>query len=132
MAELDYAYLAEFAQIADGKINALGASFTHVTPPTLPIGLNVTVAGRVRALEDEPPVTLTLHIKPPDESYDIRFGSQLHRTPAARPYRGRVGLLFTLSFTMPVPLAGLYTFDLLLDDVHVRRLAFDVAAPEGP
>ena len=53
MAELDYAFLADYATISEGRLTAVGASFTHVFVPQLPVEISFAVAGRLRVREDE-------------------------------------------------------------------------------
>lgn len=126
MAELDYAYLADYAQIENGKISALGASYTHAIVPTLPVGWMTSVVGRIRASEDEAPPTVRIAINPPGETYQLNFESIIPRSPDVRPYQGKVGLLFTVTAQIPLNAAGLYTFDLFVNDEHARKLAFEV------
>lgn len=126
MAELDYAYLADYAQIENGKISALGASYTHAVLGALPGAWMTTAVGRVRADEGTDPVQLTLHLTPPDGSFEIHYEGLLEQQPGFRAYRGKIGLLFTVTMQMPVTSEGLYTLDIALDGVQVRRLAFDV------
>lgn len=127
MAELDYAYLADYAQIENGKISALGASYTHAIVPALPTGWSTTVVGRVRVPEDAEPVLLRIELTPPDDSFKLQYEGMLEQQPGFRPYRGLVGLLFTVTAQVPLPAVGLYRFNVWLDDMHVRELAFDVA-----
>ena len=47
----------------------------------------------------------------------------------AYPYRGRVGMLFTIGTTVPLLSVGLRTVDLEIDGMHVRRLALNVNLP---
>lgn len=127
MAELDYAYLADYAQIENGKVSALGASYTHAIVPALPTAWSTTVVGRVRVLQGAEPAMLRIQINPPDDSFELQYEGLLEQQPGFRPYRGRVGLLFTVTAQVPLPAVGLYRFNVWLDDQHVRELAFDVA-----
>jgi hypothetical protein len=52
MAELDYAFIAEFAKVEGGKLTAIGASYMQITPPAFPVAHYLSVAGRIRAPED--------------------------------------------------------------------------------
>lgn len=126
MAELDYAYLADYAQIDSGKISALGASYTHATVPSLPATWMTSVVGRIRVAEDEDPVGLRLEMTPPEDNYLMRFETEIARAEDMRPYRGRVGLLFTVTTQIPLTLEGLYSFDIYVNDQLVRTLAFEV------
>ncbi|HTL42041.1 MAG TPA: hypothetical protein VL294_11270, partial [Pseudolysinimonas sp.] len=55
MAQLDYAFLADYAQIEGGKLSALGASFTHAQATANDSLWITSIAGRVRAIEGETP-----------------------------------------------------------------------------
>jgi hypothetical protein len=126
MAELDYAYLADYAQIEGGKISALGASYTHARVESIPLGWMTTVVGRIRALEGEGPVSLTVKIVPPNNEYEINAEGQIEAGPDVRPYDGKVGLLFALTAQMPLVAEGLYEVLISLNGEQVRRLAFNV------
>lgn len=125
MAELDYAYLADYAQIEGGKISSLGASYTHAAVPVMPSAWMTSVVGRVRADDDCAPVPIRIEVTSPDNGYKVAFEDELPRTADVRPYRGRVGLLFTITAQLPLVTPGLYTFDIYVDGEHARRLAFE-------
>ncbi|MEJ1087002.1 hypothetical protein WDU99_01580 [Microbacterium sp. Mu-80] len=131
MAELDYAYLADYAQIEGGKISALGASYTHATVPAFPILWLTSIVGRVRVDEGEDPVSVRIEVLSPGDSVRVNFESVLEQTPDVRPYRGKVGLLFAATLQMPVATNGLCTFDIYLNGEHARRLAFEIELAEA-
>lgn len=131
MAELDYAFLADFVQVSAGKLTSVGASFTHVQAPALPAGMPVGIGARIRAREDEPPVPLGITVTAPEGVYSLHFDATVGKDPSARPYRGKVGLLLAAMITVPLPRPGLYTFDLQLEGTQVRRLAFDVEVADA-
>lgn len=99
MAELDYAYLAEFAQVIDGKLTAVNASFIAVTTP-VPAVFQFAVAGRVRAPVEAGIVDLAIQIVAPDDSTKITWQSEL-RTDGHQVYDGKVGILFALRTGCP-------------------------------
>lgn len=132
MVELDYAYLADYAQIENGKISALGASYTHAYVPSLPSGWLTTVVGRVRAAADADNVALRIEIRPPDGSFEVNYEGEIPRPPHTRPYGGRIGLLFTVTSQFPLMSEGLYTVNVFLNGAHVRRLAFEVEVGREP
>ncbi|TFC20061.1 hypothetical protein E3O19_01435 [Cryobacterium algoritolerans] len=126
MAELDYAFLADYAQIEGGKISALGASYTHAIVPSFPTAWITTVAGRIRADESEGPVDLGIKILPPDKSYEIGVSGPIEPGPDVRPYDGKIGLLFTVTAQVPLTSPGLYEVLIFIGGEQVRRLAFNV------
>lgn len=94
VAELDYAYLAEFAQVIDGKLTAVNASFIHVNTP-VPAMFQFAVAGRVRAPADAGEVRLAIKLVSPDGSATITW--QVGLATAGHPvYNDKVGILFAL------------------------------------
>ncbi len=131
MAELDYAFLADYASAETGKLTVVGASYTHVIALTLPSIHQLSVAGRIRATVDEETVALAITVKAPDNQYNITIGSELRPDGAARPYGNKLGLLFSANLQMPIPSEGLYEVLISIEGEQVRRLAFDVeTAPD--
>lgn len=130
MAELDYAYLADYAAVQDGKLSAIGASFTHVVAGAIPTGMSVGIAGRIRTSDHMRTAALTVRITAPDDTFDLELSGVVAAADAVRPYGdGKLGLLFALNAQVPVLAEGLYTFDIEVDGKHARRLAFDVEMP---
>lgn len=129
MAEFDYAFLADYAAIADGKLTAVGASFTHVYVPHLPAGIDFAVAGRVRVLEGEDPPELELRFHTTKSDERISVSGILEQSPTSIPYNGKVGVLFTLKAGVNVEHEELVEVDILLNGQSVRRLAFEVRGP---
>lgn len=126
MAELDYAFLAEFAKVESNQLTVVGASYTHVFTPSLPANHLLYVAGRVRSLEGEVPPILAVKFRSPAEGFEIGVDSNL-TAEHARPYDGKVGLTFAVGIGVPLMTEGLYEVLVELDGVEVRRLAFDLA-----
>lgn len=126
MAELDYAFLAEFAKVENNQLTVVGASYTHVFAPTLPANHILYVAGRVRSLEGDEPPTIAIRFRSPAEGFEIGVDSSLEVVDA-RPYDGKIGLTFAIGLGVPLMAEGLYEVLVELDGVQVRRLAFDLA-----
>ncbi|MCV7435740.1 DUF6941 family protein [Mycobacterium seoulense] len=127
MAELDYAYLAEFAQVIDGKLTAVNASFIAVTTP-VPAVFQFAVAGRVRAPVEAGIVDLAIQIVAPDDSTKITWQSEL-RTDGHQVYDGKVGILFALRTGVPLSTHGLFRIEISIDGEHARTLAFEAVSP---
>lgn len=136
MAELDYAFLADFARVdPNGTLTAVGASWTQVLTPTVPSTHRMAVAGRVRSRLGAAAVPFTLEVQGPGESFRMQINGELRSDNHAFPYGdGKIGIIFALNLDVPLPTAGLYQVYLSLDEVRVRRLAFDVfvGAPPQP
>lgn len=126
--KLDYAFIAEHAQVAAGKLNVLGASYTHLRVQDLPMMHSLAIAGRIRTPEDHGPVEVTLVFTSPEgeSQYSIEGSIEIEPDSAVRPYRGRVGLLFASSLQALLPVEGLYEVKVKVDGEEVRRLAFSV------
>lgn len=133
MAELDYAYLADFAVVQEGKLNAIGASFTHVVAAEIPTVLQLSVAGRIRATQGED-VSVGLEIVPPNAEYEFRVDGSIADFGNLRPYGDNqlVGLLFTFGTQIAIPASGLYQVYVSIEGERVRRLAFDVEPAATP
>lgn len=128
MADLDYAFLADFAKVeANGTLTSVGASFTFLEAAQLPAAHRLSVAGRVRALVGETP-DLRVDVRGPDDLFRLGVNGPLTHSVNARPYaEGRIGILFALDLQVPLPAAGLYSVGIEVDGTEVRRLAFEVA-----
>lgn len=126
MAELDYAFVADHAQVADGKLYAMGASFTHVTVPSTDGMFIMSVAGRVRMLVEEPGPEIGVRLRAPDGLFEVASSQLLAAGLNAKPYDGKLGVLFAAGIATPIVL-GLYEVFVSLDGQDVRRLAFEIS-----
>jgi len=131
MPELDYALLADFAAVQDGKLTVVGGSYTRVVALQMPTGHPLGVAGRIRAPETTASIALTVRITAPDDRFTLNLAAELVRDDAAVPYRGILGFLFALNVMVPLVSVGLYEVYVDIEGVEVRRLAFDVDVPDG-
>lgn len=129
MAELDYAFIAEFAKVENGKLTAVGASYIDVRPPVLPVSQALSVAGRVRAPENTEAINLTIRVNPPGNAMNMVLDWQMQPGPETVRYDGKIGLLFAISFPVTLAAEGLCEIFIDIDKVQERRLAFRVVAP---
>jgi hypothetical protein len=125
MAELDYAFLADYASVQGDKLTTVGGSFTYVQTPALPTAMRLFVAGRIRAKEHETDIKLTLRVTAPSPGIEIRFEGTASPGPSQRPYDGKVGLLFAFEIPLMLQSPGLYEIFVSVDGKD-RRLAFSV------
>lgn len=129
MAELDYAYLADYVVVQDGKLTAVGASFTFMRVPALGGELSVGIGGRIRSTVEQGTVEVNLRVTAPEDTFQIEFNGIIDAGPDARPYGdGKVGLLFALNAKLPAIAAGLYRVEVLLGGEVARELAFELEA----
>ena len=126
MAELDYAFLADYAAIAEGQLTAVGASFTHVFVPQLPVGIDFAVAGRIRVLEDEDPPELELRFSATKSNVRVAVRGVIEKSPSSIPYNGKIGILFTLKAGVTVAYEELVGVEVYVNGEFVRYLAFEV------
>jgi len=127
MAELDYAYLADYAAVENGRLTAVGASYTHARVSNLDGAWLTAIAGRVRTKVGAAAVALKITIGPEDQSFRMIWENELLPDPDARPYgEGTVGVLFAALISVPLLTAGRYVCEVQLDDVPVRVLVFTV------
>lgn len=124
--ELDYAFLADYAQVVGGKLTAVGASFTEVKVPQVPFNLQVALAGRIRASENTERVRFVVEIVPPENAYEFKAEGLMTVTEPVRPYNGKLGLLLAANISVPIVGIGLYVVNLHLEGDLARRLAFGV------
>lgn len=127
MAELDYAFIADFASVESGKLTAVGASYTVVRVPSFPAMHPFAVAGRVRAEAGANNIDIKVTIQPPLASPAITIQGKL--TPDdANPmiYDGKIGILFALMNVVMLVGPGLAEVLVEIDGQQLRRLAFDV------
>lgn len=127
-AELDYAFLAEYAKTELGTITAIGASFTEVKATAFPSVVDIAVAGRIRWPEDEDAPELSISIRGPGETVEpqIEFDFNLEREENAVRYDGKVASVFVFRGPVLITDRGLYECFIKSDGKPVRRLAFEV------
>lgn len=125
MAELDYAFLADYASVQGDKLTVVGGSFTYVEVRGFPALMRLFVTGRIRAKEDEAEIKLNVRVVSPQPGVEIRFEGTISPGPDLRPYNGKVGLLFAVEVPLPLQAEGLYEVFVAADGKE-RRLAFSV------
>lgn len=125
MADLDYAYLADYAAVENGRLTAVGASFTYVLASALPGNRPIAVAGRVRVPENSEGFDLNVEFAGPGGAW--RFDVDAHvMVEEVIPYDGKRGALFAVQTNLPLTEPGLYTVKVALDGEVVRVLKFEL------
>ena len=128
MAELDYAFLAEYSKVDEGKLTAIGASYTHVRFNQLPATHFLSIAGRIRTKISERP-NLAIRAVSPENRFEIKFEVPIEELSTARAYNGFAGILFAVNGPIPVFEMGLYEVKIELDGEVVRTLKFEAEGP---
>lgn len=132
-AELDYAFLAEYAKTERGTITAIGASFTEVKADSFPGVVDIAVAGRVRRTEDSEAPELSISISAPSDAGDpqIEFDFKLENEDDAVRYDGKVASVFVFRGPIYIAEPGLYECNIGIDGRQARRLAFEVVSQDA-
>jgi hypothetical protein len=124
VAELDYAFLAEYAQITNGNLTAVNASFINIKTG-VPAVFPLAVAGRVRAPADAGEIRLDITFTTPSEDGPT-ITWQLNLNTEGNPvYDNKVGILFSVRAAVPINTRGLYRFTIDIDGEKARTLAFE-------
>lgn len=129
MIELDYAFLADYAAVQEGKLNVIGASFTELRTESLPSETMLSVAGRIRSSVDVPEIEASIVISPPDGSFSLAADIIIDDLQELTHYDGKRGLLFAVQLMVPLPSEGLYKVELDIKNTEHpidRVLKFDV------
>ncbi|MFC0314466.1 DUF6941 family protein [Gordonia phosphorivorans] len=126
MPELDYAFLADYATITDGKITAVGASFIDMKVPSTPFAVSLCVAGRVRADEGFAPFDMALSFDLPGDSPVFTINGTIDSSMTDHVYDGKSAVLFCISQPLAILEPGLVTLTITLNEDVVRVLKFEV------
>lgn len=94
-AELDYAFLAQYAKTEAGTIAAVGASFTEVHVETFPTMMDIAVAGRIRRDVAEKPPTLRIEFSGPNDKQLIDVEDALSTSFNSVTYEGKTASVFS-------------------------------------
>lgn len=136
MLELDYAFLADFATIQDGRLTVVGASFTRMVVTEYPTFALLGVAGRIRCDEpDRNTINVTLRITSPGvEPTTIEAINALDASEKTNPPydKHRRGIVFAVQVNLPVLEEGTHTVEVDLDETDGvdRTLKFEVLRPQ--
>lgn len=132
MAELDYAFLADYATVESGRLTAVGASFTHFYVPGFPTGADFCLAARIRVAENEPDPELEVTIQAQKSNQNIQITGVVAPGPGTIVYDKKQGILVSLKANVMVAYPELVTVDIKINGEHSRRLAFEVMASSPP
>lgn len=125
-AELDYAFLAEFAKTEKGTLSVIGASFTQVVSHSYPGMMELSVAGRIRRLEEDPAPLVSIRLYADGDETDLVSTERLLEDEEdAVHYAGKVASIFVLRGPLFLEKPGLYRCDISINGEVVRTLAFE-------
>lgn len=115
MAELDYAFLADYAAVQDGKLTAVGASFTEMRVPALQGETLLSIAGRIRCLAAEETLEVAVRVVAPDDTYRLEANMHISDLDGYPTYAEKRGVLFALQMRVPLITTGLYVIEVDID-----------------
>lgn len=131
-AELDYAFLAEYAKTDQGTLTVIGASFTEVRSGSYPSMIDIAVAGRVRRKAGNPAPAIRIVFETEDGGSPlISIESSLNDQGDAVIYDGKVASVFAVKGPLPLMEPGLYECKIYLDGHLARRLAFEALSSDA-
>jgi hypothetical protein len=137
--ELDYAMLADAAQVAEGKTYILGGGVSILFRSQLPAALGVTLVLQLTYERTEANSDHQLRIVVMDaDGHPIlpEITGEMHLGPAPEGLPRGVPLIAALTVGFPplpvIQRNGEYAVDILLDGRHLKRLPFAVAQPPAP
>lgn len=138
--QLSYAFLADGAQVENGKVYVLGGGITVLWRQAFPAGLGCTVVFSVAynntEVGQERPFGMHINnadgqaVAPPLEG-KFRLPPRDERIPASVPLEAAFAI--DIAGNVPiVPEPGNYVIELLLDGNHVKSLPFAAVAIPAP
>lgn len=133
MPELDFALLADYVRVDGGIAHVVGAGIDSVLVPQVPTGHNVGLLFRVEFTRNEcgRPHRLEVIFQGEDGRRLAHLTSVV--TPdwkTGLPAHWKTGLIGGFNFGVPFPDFGVYAFEIMLNDSHVKTLRLRVVAPE--
>jgi hypothetical protein len=134
--ELDYALLADAAQVSEGKTYILGGGVSILWRDQYPAPLGIVLAMQLTHHRSEVNTSHQLRIQVmdadgnpvvPELQGDMQLGEPLEGLPRNVPLAAPIVLGFPPMPVLQRP--GAYAVEILLDGRHVRSLPFAVSRP---
>ncbi|MGW4365377.1 DUF6941 family protein [Nocardia takedensis] len=126
MAELDYAFVADYATVESGKLTAVGASYTQVSVASFPATHSLALGGRVRAAGGTQQVDLQVAVRPPADGPAVVINGTLTPNGDTAVYEDKIGIVFAVVTILHITGPGLVEVFIDIDGERQRRLAFNV------
>jgi hypothetical protein len=136
--ELDYALLADAAQVSEGKTFVLGGGVSILWRTQYPASLGISLVSQFTIDRSEAGTEHTVRIQVVDEDgnpllQEIRGEIRVELPPPEARIPRNVPLAVPLVIPFPdlpvVQRSGAYAVNILLDDRHVKTLPFASAHP---
>lgn len=135
MPVLDYAVLADYVREEDGLAHAIAAGIDTVYAPEVPTGHNVGLLMRVSFTRTEcgRPHRLEVIFQDEDGQRLAHLNAVVEPDwPEGLPPNWRRGMMSALNLGVPLPRYGLYAFEILVNDTHMKTVPLRVAPREAP
>lgn len=136
--ELDFALLADAAQVYEGKTSILGAGVSVLWRPHLPAPLGCVLVAQLSYHRTEADTDHLLRVQVMDADGNQvlpEITGQMHVGGPSPGVPGSVPLTVPVVIPFPPLLVlqrvGMYSVEILLDDRHVKSVSFGVAHPPG-
>lgn len=133
MPVLDYAVLCDYVRAEGGLAHVIAAGIDTVWTEDVPAGQNVGLLMRVSFTRNECGRPHRVEIIFQDEDGERLaqiMGVSEPQWPEGFPPNWRVGALVGLNFAVPLPRFGLYAFEVLVNDNHMKTIPLRVMAKE--
>jgi hypothetical protein len=135
MPVLDYGFLCDYVRAEGGIAHVISAGIDTVVAPEVPTGHNVGLLMRVSFTRNECGRPHRIEVIFQDED-----GERLAQLTAAvepewqedLPPNWRVGVVSGLNIGVPLPRFGLYAFEILINDNHMKTVPLRVREPDQP
>lgn len=134
MPVLDYAVLCDYVRAEGGIAHAIAAGIDTIWTQEVPAGQNVGLLMRVSFTRNEcgrPHRAEVIFQDEDGERLAQIMGVVEPQWPAGHPPNWRVGALLGLNIGIPLPRFGLYAFEILVNDNHMRTVPLRVMQREG-
>ena|SRR5437762_5316983 len=134
---LKAAYLADYAEVINGKLYVHGGLVTQVAKPMFPMPLDLSLVMVFEHTRQEQNTQHQLEIRPidvdgepfaPPFTAEIGIGTLAAGTPRGLPLHVPVAA----RLGMPLPGPGTYAFAILLDTHDLESVQFLVHGPQAP
>lgn len=132
MPELDFAVICDFVRADGGVAHVIGGGFEEIVADEFPAGHNVGLWARVLLVRSEcdRPHRLELIFQDADGQRLTEINGPIERDwPEGVPAGMKVGVGLAFNFGIPLPAAGIYSLEILLNDSLVKSIPLAVNAP---
>jgi hypothetical protein len=135
MPELDFALIGDYVRPEGGIAHVIGAGIDTVVPPEVPTGHNFGLLLRLTfsRQELERPHRIEVIFQDMDGTRLAHLNTVATPTPVEGiPAGWRQGLQAAFNLGIPLPDYGQYSFEVLVNDTHLKSIPLRVVPPADP